>query len=1646
MATIGYDNTSVHVIEQVIFDFSFVADTVEPEHESQLSDWIVSTLLPAMEVVLNEYDEADKVLRINQVTLDLGIVSETNFSDQTVQRLQEQFGLQLKQARESSHHHLVTLPFLHTPTTSVSDKSENVVPVSLFQSGFEELKQFMLTGSLPWYVDATDVHWHEKSMERVLKEALSTSALREMLMQMPQQDRILFIWRMVQQFSPGMLGSVLHQIDPQHNRLLLGLIESLQTMLSTSALPAERYNKLMTVLWAWIIDDVTCQSPLPRSARFSRLIRQYLKMIVVPVLHEEEGQLLDRLIETARVHGDFEQLSKILLKAADHDFQEDCPSAIQRVTIEHLTPFEQIEATQTGNGQDEVSGPGNEKDKSVAESLSLSRWLYRRIFTAMQHAGISAPFSDSTIEQPLDMLGLQQRLQAILQDTKARDQIIARLPQTALMDILFAQSPLIAFIVGQFVLKAERFYRYAQCQRHSISVSFDDWINCFWKSVLRFVATVSSAGTSTDTLAAAGIARALTQCLYDGPDNTTILQSWYQALEPTQSSEDTYSLRILQIIVADAMAYPAFEKHFLPDGPAVHHLHDKLQSRQAQTSTGADKHVSTSADIDPVNSSWTGDTGDHVTSGIVSVLESATIVEKDLSVAQFRSTDVLANRKWMLTLLSDQLTRARIAAELPEPALIDMVYRISPYAAQILTQTLTCADTLYQSTVNPRDADISAWRRRLFDNVLNFMLLTQDLDFPDSDFDAVDFCLAMTRGMSQDCNGAAILAFWRNGLRRQREQQGERIAEMSLDNSLIDILFVASAERPAITVIEEMHQIAVHLKDDYTRQLQRLRTLFECGRLHTGTVPEGELKSMIHGILDLYPGSARADRLAFVEAIDSHARHIDNSAGYYCQVLKKLVCDENIDLEALVSTDAEKEPVIQPNIPNTPAEGKLFIQKPFEETLLCRLLITLRQAGITRLDFDRFEVNQIAYARQQLVDLLLEQDERQRLIACLPQSTLLDISYVLSPRAAFILAQLIRHADTLLRYDENVHYRTNAARLNQLWNHALRCLADMSLHSNFNTNLFFRALALGQSQGQDAVTILCSWSDALKKLQDERYAYATNVLYNFVLDAISTLRSSAQRNFSADEQMDLVQQLQTTDSRTLKRRLKSSLEDGRLVIAALTETRARVLVQELLECNSELKDEDRRLFINAIESHLPESGNSAVYFQLILKKLLFDDTVDLEAVVAQSETTNSVISAEAVSTTAKEHFIEPINQRIRLALQQVGIAGTEQYTGQFIGLSKADETLALRKQLLALVHNAVSRQKLIEKLPESILIDIAYTVLPQSVFILADWLSHAEFLRQYTKNIKQPGSDAWRRQIWESGLKALSAISRVGKSDETVEETAVTFEFVYALLQDLAGDEDALGLARIWNQALLIEQQGHEQKNAVRQIQHTSVLQHLLQGVLIQYSGVSGNQIKKPENSPRLSTNFAQDIQVKRLAVLDSNIGKLTDECGDEYFIQNAGLVLAAPYLPHLFGRLEWLDNDGLINKPAIERAVHLLQFIVNEASQPPEYQLVLNKILCGLPVVMPVSRDIQLNAQELETAESLLNGIIQNWKILGKTSMSGLRETFLQRRGRLVLQEDMWSLTIEPGPFDMLLDQLPWSFSVIKYKWMTRAIQVAWR
>lgn len=167
---------------------------------------------------------------------------------------------------------------------------------------------------------------------------------------------------------------------------------------------------------------------------------------------------------------------------------------------------------------------------------------------------------------------------------------------------------------------------------------------------------------------------------------------------------------------------------------------------------------------------------------------------------------------------------------------------------------------------------------------------------------------------------------------------------------------------------------------------------------------------------------------------------------------------------------------------------------------------------------------------------------------------------------------------------------------------------------------------------------------------------------------------------------------------------------------------------------------------------------------------------------------------------------------------------------------------------------------------------------------------------------------------------------------------------------------------------------------------------------------------------------------------------------GEAMHVANAGMVIAAPYLPRLFGMLGLLSGNAFADEAAAARGVHVLQFLVDGSVAPPEHLLILNKLLCGVPLDRPVPRDIALTADERTAAEGLVAGMIANWPAIGRTSVAGMRESFLQREGRITLERDAWKLLVEPRAFDMLLDRLPWSIATLRLPWMDRVLHVDWR
>jgi hypothetical protein len=168
-----------------------------------------------------------------------------------------------------------------------------------------------------------------------------------------------------------------------------------------------------------------------------------------------------------------------------------------------------------------------------------------------------------------------------------------------------------------------------------------------------------------------------------------------------------------------------------------------------------------------------------------------------------------------------------------------------------------------------------------------------------------------------------------------------------------------------------------------------------------------------------------------------------------------------------------------------------------------------------------------------------------------------------------------------------------------------------------------------------------------------------------------------------------------------------------------------------------------------------------------------------------------------------------------------------------------------------------------------------------------------------------------------------------------------------------------------------------------------------------------------------------------------------TEAEGGGVYVNNAGLVVLHPFFVQFFQALGLARGSELL-EPG--RALCLLHYMATGQTTAPEYELMLPKVLCGLPLGTPAASDVGLTTAELEEADALLGSVIRHWDALRSASPDGLRGAFLLRSGRLSMRDDgEWFLQVEPDTADILLDRLPWGFSMIHLPWMPRMLRVEW-
>lgn len=163
---------------------------------------------------------------------------------------------------------------------------------------------------------------------------------------------------------------------------------------------------------------------------------------------------------------------------------------------------------------------------------------------------------------------------------------------------------------------------------------------------------------------------------------------------------------------------------------------------------------------------------------------------------------------------------------------------------------------------------------------------------------------------------------------------------------------------------------------------------------------------------------------------------------------------------------------------------------------------------------------------------------------------------------------------------------------------------------------------------------------------------------------------------------------------------------------------------------------------------------------------------------------------------------------------------------------------------------------------------------------------------------------------------------------------------------------------------------------------------------------------------------------------------------GEAIYVDNAGLVLVHPFLKHLFLNTGQLDGDRFID-PVL--AVHMLHYLATGNEEAYEHEMLFEKYIIGIPQEESIPRMVPLGEALREEIGNLLDAVKENWPEMKQSSHEAIRETFLQRSGKLIPEEPQPRLVVERKTVDILMNQLGWTISILRFPWKEEILYVEW-
>ncbi len=238
----------------------------------------------------------------------------------------------------------------------------------------------------------------------------------------------------------------------------------------------------------------------------------------------------------------------------------------------------------------------------------------------------------------------------------------------------------------------------------------------------------------------------------------------------------------------------------------------------------------------------------------------------------------------------------------------------------------------------------------------------------------------------------------------------------------------------------------------------------------------------------------------------------------------------------------------------------------------------------------------------------------------------------------------------------------------------------------------------------------------------------------------------------------------------------------------------------------------------------------------------------------------------------------------------------------------------------------------------------------------------------------------------------------------------------------------------VLNVSLLDDQQLSEIASAIKKEKQREALSH-------EETSTEKIEGKTSTTQEKIALN---DIKEELTAEME-NVPVENEDLAQGIIVNNAGAILLHPFLKQLFDTLKVLDDKGNIKESQRSLAVHLLHYATTKEEQEYESSMLFEKFLCGIDLDFPIEKNIVLTKEQKKEIEDLLEALIGNWPKLKNTSPDGLREGFLKRDGKLIVEDDKYRLIIERKAQDILLEKLPWNINLIRLPWLEKLLFVEW-